>query len=65
MGLTSKTRPSYEKQMVVDRKNNPQTSFLYIIRRTQMNDVVSPLLVQENKLIFTRNYSERAEGLSE
>lgn len=63
--LISRTRRSYEKQLVRDCKHSPKRLFSYIKRRTQRSDGIPSLLIQENPLSLARNDTEKAEAFSE
>ncbi|VDP60993.1 unnamed protein product [Schistosoma mattheei] len=62
--LISKTRRSYEKQLVRDPRYSSKRLFSYIKRRTQRSDGIPSLMIQENPLILAENDIEKAEALS-
>ncbi|CAH8669480.1 unnamed protein product [Schistosoma bovis] len=63
--LISKTRHSYEKQLVRDSRYSPKRLFSHIKRRTKRSDGIPSLLIRDNPLILAENDAEKAEALSE
>ncbi|VDO93317.1 unnamed protein product [Schistosoma margrebowiei] len=63
--LISKTRLSYEKQLVRDSRYSPKRLFSFIKRRSKRSDGIPSFLIRDNPLILAENDAEKAEALSE